>query len=93
MTNQTLFLYLAVSESAISGALVREDGGVQRPIYYICKSLLNVETKYQRMEKMAISLFVVSRKSKHYFQSFQIIMLKEHSLKSIKENPRPQGEY
>jgi len=32
---ETLYLYLAVSESAISGALVREDKGVQKPLYYV----------------------------------------------------------
>jgi len=37
---------------------------------------------------MALALFIVSRKIKYNFQSFQIIVLIEHSLKSIRENPQ-----
>ena len=32
---EILFLYLAISESAVSGALVHEDKGVQKLVYYI----------------------------------------------------------
>ena len=31
---EELYLYLAVSLAAISTALVREDGGLQRPVYF-----------------------------------------------------------
>ena len=70
----------------MSGALVQKDGGVQKYVYYVSKSLLSAETRYQRTEKMALALFVVSRKLNNYFQSFQIIVLTEHPLKSIAEN-------
>jgi len=33
VTRETIFLYLAVLESAVSRALVREDRGVQKPVY------------------------------------------------------------
>ena len=62
---ETLFLYLTVSELAVSEVLIR--GGIQKPVYYISKSLLDTKIRYQIMEKMALALFVVSRKLKHYF--------------------------
>ena len=65
VTRETLFLYLAVSESAISGALIREEG-VQNPVYYVSKSLLDAETIYQRVKKMIMAFFIISRKLKHY---------------------------
>ena len=43
------------------------------------------------MEKMVLALFVVSRKLKHYFQSFYIVTLTEHPLKSIVENSQVTG--
>jgi len=61
VTADTLFLYLAISESAVSEALIWE-GGVQKPVYYVNKSLLDAETRYQRMEMMVLALFVISRK-------------------------------
>ena len=32
---EDLFLYLAVSTTAVSTALIREDGGLQLPVYYV----------------------------------------------------------
>ncbi|KAL5555866.1 hypothetical protein UlMin_038102 [Ulmus minor] len=40
----SLILYLAVSKGAVSSALVREEDGVQWPIYYTSKSLLDPRT-------------------------------------------------
>ena len=61
VTGDTLFLYLAISESVVNEALIWE-GGVQKPVYYVNKSLLDAETRYQRMEMMVLALFVISRK-------------------------------
>ena len=46
VTGETLLLYPAVSKSAVNGVLVREDGGVQKPVYYVNMSLLSPETRY-----------------------------------------------
>ena len=38
---QPLFLYLAISEHAVSSALVKEKNGEQHPAYYVSKTLLD----------------------------------------------------
>ncbi|KAL2248495.1 UNVERIFIED_CONTAM: Retrovirus-related Pol polyprotein from transposon [Sesamum indicum] len=43
--NEVLYVYLAVSENAISSALVREEGGVQSPIYYVSRMLHGAEKR------------------------------------------------
>jgi len=40
---ETLYLYFAVSDSAISGALVRKDKS-QKPVYYINHSMNSLQT-------------------------------------------------
>ena len=62
-----MYLYLTVSESAVSRALVREDGGVQIPIYYASHSMNGPQMRYQRLEKLVLALFIILRKLKHYF--------------------------
>ena len=37
--NEVLFAYLTVAPHAVSFVLVREDNGIQRPVYYVGKSL------------------------------------------------------
>jgi len=44
-------------------------------------------TRYQRLEKLVLALFIILRKLKHYFQTFPIMVLTEHPLRSIVENP------
>ena len=39
ITGERLFVYLAVSESAISAAIIREEDGIQRPVYFNSKAL------------------------------------------------------
>ena len=46
-----LFLYLAVSDHVMSSVLVRKEEGVQYPIYYTSKALLDAETRNPPLEK------------------------------------------
>ncbi|KAL5578443.1 hypothetical protein UlMin_020142 [Ulmus minor] len=70
---ESLILYLAVSKGAMSSALVREEERVQRPIYYTSKFLLNAETRYPEVEKLALALMIAARKLRPYFQAHTII--------------------
>ena len=38
MPGEELYLYIAVSQAAVSAALVRDEGGSQRPVYFICRA-------------------------------------------------------
>ena len=42
---EDLFMYLSMSEHAVSAMLLR-DQGVQRPVYYISKTLVDAKTRY-----------------------------------------------
>ena len=43
---EELYLYLAVSQAAVSTALVREEDGLQRPIYFTSRGFRGVEERY-----------------------------------------------
>ena len=70
-----LFLYLAVSDHATSSVLVREEEGVQYPIYCTSKALLDTETRYPTLEKWALALVVTARKLRLYFQAFPVSVI------------------
>jgi len=80
-----------VLETAVSGALVREDEGIQKPVYYVSHSINGPQTSYQRLEKLVLALFIISRKHKHYFQTFSITVFTEHLLRSIVKNLEANG--
>ncbi|KAL5779523.1 hypothetical protein ACOSQ2_010260 [Xanthoceras sorbifolium] len=84
---ETLLLYLAVSETAVSAVLVREEDGKQLPEYYISKTLLNAETRYTQLEKLALALVTAARKLRSYFQCHTISVLTIFPLKNVLHKP------
>ena len=76
---EDLFMYLSISDHAVSTVLLR-DQGVQHPIYYISKTLVNVETKYLPLEKLVLALVHATRKLPHYFQAYTVYVLIEYPL-------------
>ncbi|XP_058099838.1 uncharacterized protein LOC131244211 [Magnolia sinica] len=51
---EPLLLYLAVSASAISSALIREVGNKQYLVYYMSKAMVPTETRYPSIEKQVL---------------------------------------
>ncbi|KAL5574300.1 hypothetical protein UlMin_023897 [Ulmus minor] len=88
---EQLYIYLAVSEGAVSAVLVREEEGKQFPVYYVSKSLLDAETRYTQLEKLALALVTVARKLRPYFQCHPITVLTTYPLKSILHKPELSG--
>ena len=61
---EELFLYLAISLTAISVALIREEDKVQKPMYYASRALHGAEERYPTMEKLTFTLVTAARKLK-----------------------------
>ena len=59
---------------------MREEEGVQYPIYYTSKALLDAETRYPPLEKWALAFVVTARKLRSYFQAFPVSVIKNWSL-------------
>ncbi|GAA0168949.1 hypothetical protein LIER_23534 [Lithospermum erythrorhizon] len=68
--SDVLQLYLAVSESAISSILLREEAKIQGPVYYVSKIITRgAKTMYPQTEKLVYALIVAARKFKPYFEA------------------------
>ncbi|XP_028124872.1 uncharacterized protein LOC114321845 [Camellia sinensis] len=91
LSGEILFLYLAVSKTAVSAALIREDSSVQRPVYYISRALKGVEQNYPLLEKMALALVIASRRLRPYFQAHSIVVLTDQPLKKVMQQPELSG--
>ncbi|KAG7583508.1 Ribonuclease H domain [Arabidopsis suecica] len=89
--DEKLYLYVSVSKHAVSGVLVREDRGEQKPIYYISKSMTDPETRYTMMEKLALAVVTSARKLRPYFQSHPIEVLTNQPFRTILHSPNQSG--
>ncbi|PKA65661.1 RNA-directed DNA polymerase like [Apostasia shenzhenica] len=78
-----LFLYLGVSDTAVSAVLVDDRKGVQHPIFYISHILLDAESRYPTLEKLALALLVMARKLRQYFQSHTIQVITDQPILRI----------
>ena len=81
--DEDFFAYLAVAFYAISFVLIRVDSGIQRPIYYVSKSLNEAEVCYLPLEKAILAVVHAIRKLLHYFQAHTMVVFTQLPLKSI----------
>ena len=91
LLGEVLLLYLAVSEHAVRAVLVREEGSKQLPIYYVSKALLDVETRYSHLERLALALIVAARKLRPYFQAHPIVVVTSFPIKLVLHKPEVSG--
>ena len=63
--NKVLYTYIDVAPHAVSLVLIREDNGLQKPVYYVNKSLHEAEIRYSPLEKAILAVVHASRKLPH----------------------------
>ena len=73
--DEVLFAYIVVASHALSLLLIRVNNGVQRPVYYVSKSLHEVEVRYLPPKKAILVIVHATRKLFHYFQSHTVVVL------------------
>ena len=81
--DEILFAYLAIASYAISFVLIQVDNGIQRPVYYMSKSLHEAEVHYLPLEKAILAVVHATKKLPHYFQAHTVVVLTQLPLKSI----------
>jgi ribonuclease HI len=80
---EQLFLYLAVSDHAVSAVLVREFGQEQKPVFFVSKAMDETELRYLPLEKAALAVLQAAKKLPHYFQSNKVTVLSDLPLKML----------
>ena len=73
--DEILFAYIAVAFHVVSLVLIRVDIGIQRPVYYVSKSLHEAEVRYLPLEMAILAVVYGTRKLLHYFQSHTFVVL------------------
>ncbi|KAK2999905.1 hypothetical protein RJ639_023671 [Escallonia herrerae] len=84
---EDLLIYLSVTEVAVNTVLIREEDGVQKPIYYVSKVLQDVETRYPKIDKISLALTISARRLRPYFQSHTIVVVTDQPLRKVLMSP------
>ena len=91
-----LLLYVAASHAAVSATRVQEkqDGQIkkQAPVYFISEVLRpSNKEELHRIGKVMYVVLMASRKLRHYFQAYHIIVPSSQPLKDIMRNREAIG--
>jgi ribonuclease HI len=90
-----LLQYVAASHSTVNAALVQEkqDGQVKRQalVYFVPEVLSLSEQNYTELEKVLYVVLMASRKLRHYFQAYHIIVPSSQPLKDTMRNREAIG--
>ena len=78
-----LFLYLAVSERAVSAVLIRIKDTVQYPVYYTSKTMKEAKTHYLPLKKVGLELVTTAKKLPQYFQAHTIYMVMQYPVQAM----------
>ena len=89
--DEVLFAYIAVVSHAMSLVLIWDDSGVQKPVYYVSKSLHEAKVRYLPLERAILAVVHAMRKLPHYFQSHTVIILTQLLLKSLLQSVNYTG--
>jgi ribonuclease HI len=88
-------LSVAASHAAVSAAVVQEkqDGQAKKqvPVYFVSELLSPSKKNYIELEKVLYVVLMASRKLRHYFQSYHIIVPSSRPLKDIIRNREATG--
>ena len=81
--DDVLFDYIAVAPHAVSLVLIRVDSGIQKLVYYVSKSLHEVEVCYLPLKKAILAVVHATRKLSHYFQAHTVVVLTQLPLRAL----------
>ncbi|CAA0809002.1 Unknown protein, partial [Striga hermonthica] len=86
-----LVLYISVGSVSLSLVLLREEGGVQQPIYYTSRVLQGAEARYSEIEKAALTLVITTRKLRPYFLNHVVLVRTNFQLGETLGRPTVSG--
>ena len=81
--DDVLFAYIAVAPHAVSLVLIRVDSGIQKLVYYVSKSLHEVEVCYLPLKKVILAVVHATHKLSHYFQAHTVVVLTQLPLRAL----------
>ncbi|XP_050365493.1 uncharacterized protein LOC126784029 [Argentina anserina] len=80
-----LKLYISASPYSIAGLLAQDGDGeggkkIEHAVYYLSRTLLEVETRYSPIEKLCLALYFIGTKLRHYILSFTTVVVAQTDL-------------
>ena len=63
--------------------MIRVKEGIQKPVYYVSRSLQEAEVQYLPLEKAVLAIIQATKKFPHYFQAHTVVILTQLPLQAL----------
>ena len=83
--------YITATDHTVSVGLVQDVGGTQHLVYFVSRTLQDPETRYQMVEKLALSLLHAACRLHPYFQNHNITVKTDYPIQKILQKPNLAG--
>ena len=80
---EVLYAYLVVTKHTISFVSIKNQDRIQKLVYYVSKSLQEVEMRYLPLEKLVLAIMHATGKLPHYFQAHTVVVLTQLPLQAL----------
>ncbi|GJV62823.1 reverse transcriptase domain-containing protein [Tanacetum coccineum] len=91
MKGETLMMYLAAVDEAVSGVLLTKRDGRKMPIHYVSRSLQGAKTNHAPIEKLTLAIVHTARRLRRYFQAHLIKVIIDSPIKQVLSNSEASG--
>ena len=81
--DEVLFAYITVVPHVVSLVLIRVNSGVQKPVYYVSKSLHEADVRYLPLKRAILAMVYATCKLPYYFQSHMVVVLTQLPFKFL----------
>ena len=81
--DEVLFAYIAVTLHLVSLKLIQVNSSIQKPVYYVSKSLHKAEVCYLPLEKAILVTVHATHKLTHYFQAHIVVVLTQLPFRTL----------
>ncbi|GKB73047.1 reverse transcriptase domain-containing protein [Tanacetum coccineum] len=87
MEKEELIVYLTAVREAVRAVLMTKREAKQMPVYFVSRTLQDLEINYTSMKKLVLALVYASKRLKRYFQAHIIIIITDQLIKQILSRP------
>jgi hypothetical protein len=73
--DRSFYIYLSVGDTSIASIVVQVYDGKEKVVFYLSRRMLDMETRYHKIEKLCLCLFFTCTKLRHILLSKEITVI------------------
>jgi len=91
-TSKPLLIYIAAIKDIIYTTILQEQDNEEHLVYFVSRTLQDVDSFYQMVEKVVLSPLTIVTRSRPFFQSYMVVVRTNYPIQKILPKPNLTGK-